>query len=238
MAESGDAADSKSAVRKDVWVRVPPAVPFDDALRPVCRARPPDPICCVDNRGLDAPYVYLLGLYLGDGVVSRSPRDVWKLRIFQDIRYPGLIDACAAAMAEVSTNKSGMIRRGGCQEVYCFWKHWPCVFPQVGPGEKHLRKIELEAWQESLVDRHPRELVKGLIHSDGCRITNRVKSPAGKIYAYPRYFFSNRSKDIQGIFVRACESIGVESRPDGPYNISVARRRSVAILDEFIGPKS
>ena len=31
--------------------------------------------------------------------------------------------------------------------------------------------------------------------------------------------------------------IGVEYRQDGPWNISVARRRSVAILDEFIGPK-
>jgi hypothetical protein len=112
------------------------------------------------------------------------------------------------------------------------------VFPQVGPGRKHLRRIQLEDWQWKLVERHPRELVRGLIHSDGCRVTNRVKSPAGKTYEYPRYFFSNRSMDIQGIFVRACESIGVESRPNGPYSISVARRRSVEILEEFIGPKA
>jgi hypothetical protein len=163
---------------------------------------------------------------------------VWKLRIFQDARYRQLIEACAAAIAEVSAAKVGMIKRDGCIEIYAFWKHWPCVFPHLGPGEKHLRRIQLEAWQWQLVDYDPRELIKGLIHSDGCRITNRVRSPAGKIYEYPRYFFSNRSKDIQGIFVRACESIGVECRPDGPYNISVARRRSVQILDTFIGPKA
>ena len=27
------------------------------------------------------------------------------------------------------------------------WKHWPCLFPQHGPGRKHERKIRLEAWQ-------------------------------------------------------------------------------------------
>jgi hypothetical protein len=32
--------------------------------------------------------------------------------------------------------------------------------------------------------------------------------------------------------------IGVESRPNNRYNLSIAHRRSVAILDEFIGSKS
>ena len=66
-----------------------------DLPRPICRVRPPDPISCVDDRGLGAAYVYLLGLYLGDGLVSRSPKDVWKLRIFQDARYARLIESCA-----------------------------------------------------------------------------------------------------------------------------------------------
>jgi hypothetical protein len=181
--------------------------------------------------------VYLLGLYLGDGVVSRHPRGVWRLRIVQDSRYQALIDACVAAMAEVSAKRPALTNRVGCREIGAYWKHWPCVFPQIGPGEKHLRSIELEGWQQDLVDRHPRELIKGLIHSDGCRVTNRVTGANGKRYAYTRYFLSNRSTDIKGIFVRACRSIGVETRPDGPWNISVARRHSVAILDEFIGPK-
>ncbi len=80
--------------------------------------------------------------------------------------------------------------------------------------------------------------MKGLIHSDGCRVTNRVRNPAGKRYEYPRYFFTNHSADIRGIFERACALIGVESRPNNRYNLSIAHRRSVAILDEFIGPKS
>jgi hypothetical protein len=171
-------------------------------------------------------------------MISRHPRGVWRLRIFQDGRYPRLIEACVAAMAEVSGTRPGTTMRVGCREIGSYWKHWPCVLPQTGPGRKHLRKIALEDWQWSLVERHPRELVKGLIHSDGCRAMNRVRSRSGKSYAYPRYFFSNRSGDIRTIFMRACDSIGVECRPNGPYSISVARRRSVEILDGFIGPKS
>jgi hypothetical protein len=195
-------------------------------------------MACIDDRGLGSAFVYLLGLYLGDGVVSSHGRGIWRLRIYQDDRYPTLIEACKAAMEEVTGRRAGTMRRTGCTEISCYWKHWPCVFPQVGPGKKHLRKIELEPWQQSLVDRHPQDLVKGLIHSDGCRVINRVRSRTGRGYEYPRYFFSNHSADIRGIFVRACDSIGVEWRQDGPYMISVARRRSVAILDDFIGPKS
>ena len=37
--------------------------------------------------------------------------------------------------------------------------------------------------------------------------------------------------------MHACELIGVGSRPNSSYSVSVAKRHSVAILDEFIGPK-
>ena len=40
------------------------------------------------------------------------------------------------------------------------------------------------AGSESSVD-HPKEFLRGLIHSDGCRVLNRVN---GK--GYPRYFFT------------------------------------------------
>ena len=59
----------------------------------------------------------------------------------------------------------------------------------------------------------------------------------GRHYAYPRYQFSNRSQDIKDIFTGACESVGVEWRPWCRWHVSVAKRRSVARLDAFIGPK-
>ena len=236
--ESEDSAVSNTAVRKDVWVRVPPAAPFDSIPWPKCRATPPDPTACVDERGLGPLYVYLLGVYLGDGMLSRQANGVWRLRVFQDARYADIIKACAGAMIEIAGNRVNSVRRQGCLELVSTWKHWLCVFPQHGSGPKHLRKISLEAWQLQLVERHPKELIKGLIHSDGCRVINRVRNRLGVRYQYPRYFFTNHSDDIRATFVHACELIGVEYRPNNRWNISVAKRGSVAILDEFIGLKS
>ncbi|MEP7378193.1 MAG: hypothetical protein ABI725_01375 [Chloroflexota bacterium] len=144
---------------------------------------------------------------------------------------------CTAAILDVNGSPAGTVARPGCTEIYHFWKHWICVFPQHGAGPKHLRQIKLEAWQRTLVEQFPREFVKGLIHSDGCRATNKVKGANGRPYSYPRYFFTNHSDDIRELFVWACGLIGVDCRPNNRWNISVARRASVAILDEFIGPK-
>ena len=38
-----------------------------------------------------ASYVYLLGLYLGDGYISEHRRSVYRLRIVLDVKYPEII---------------------------------------------------------------------------------------------------------------------------------------------------
>jgi len=118
----------------------------------------------------------------------------------------------------------------------------PYAFPQHGAGRKHERKIELLDWQTELTASNPQQILRGLIHSDGCRTVNRfsVPLPSGRVaeYAYPRYFFSNLSPDIRRLFCEHCEMLGVRWTQSNPRNISVSHRRSVAILDEFIGPKS
>ena len=86
--ESADRADSNSAVREDVWVRVPPAVPLDiDAS-----VRKPRAFPCLGDRPYGVAYAYLLGLYLGDGCLPEGPRGVWHLRLTLDSRYPGIIE--------------------------------------------------------------------------------------------------------------------------------------------------
>jgi hypothetical protein len=60
----------------------------------------------------------------------------------------------------------------------------------------------------------------------------------GKAYAYPRYFFSNKSSDIMAICQWALDLQGVAWRMNNPHSLSVAKAPSVAILDSFIGPKS
>ncbi|EST34021.1 hypothetical protein N566_19070 [Streptomycetaceae bacterium MP113-05] len=128
--------------------------------------------------------------------------------------------------------------------VGAYSNHWPCLFPQHGPGKKHDRHIALEAWQEEIVDAHPWELIRGLIHSDGCRITNwttRMVAGKKKRFEYPRYFFTNKSDDIRGIFTDTLRRVGVEwtvlARGHDPFNVSIARKASVALMEAHVGPK-
>jgi hypothetical protein len=87
-----------------------------------------------------------------------------------------------------------------------------------------------------MVHEQPQQFLRGLIHSDGCRFTNRVRV-GGKVYEYPRYNFTNASDDIRSLFTSTCDLLGVEWRRMNARNISVARRQSVALLDCFVGPK-
>jgi hypothetical protein len=113
-----------------------------------------------------------------------------------------LIRRCEQAITEVLPVKVNKIGRQGCFEVYSFSKHWICLFPQHGPGRKHERKIALIGWQQDLVDLDPRPLVRGLLHSDGCRVLNWVKG-----HPYLRYHFIDVSPDIRAIFGRACDAL-------------------------------
>jgi hypothetical protein len=206
--------------------------PSRDARRPEC------PVC--DGRPLDAgPYAYLLGLYLGDGYISHDRRNrTPRLRVTLDTRYPRVIDECATAMATARGRGSPCrIVRKGCAEVALYWRHWPCLFPQHGTGRKHTRDIRLTPWQLEVATRHPELLLRGLVHSDGCRIANRVVT-RGRAYVYGRYQFKNRSSDIRAIFCMACEHAGVRPTQSGPTTVSVSRSVDVARLDRFIGPKA
>ncbi|MCX4685009.1 helix-turn-helix domain-containing protein [Kitasatospora purpeofusca] len=192
-----------------------------------------------------ADYGYLLGLYLGDGCISEGRRSVHALRIACGDAWPGLIDECERAMATVMPrNKVTRVRAVGHTSLVSTSKHWPCLFPQHGPGPKHRRRIALEPWQQEIVDAHPWEFLRGLIHSDGCRFTNWTTRTVGgvqKRYEYPRYFFTNTSTDIVRLFTDTLDSVGVRwksvTRPTGTVNVSVARKACVALMDAHIGPK-
>jgi hypothetical protein len=174
----------------------------------------------------------LLGLYLGDGCLSEARRGVYKLRIICSDAYPDLMDECELSMLEMLPNKVGRVHRQGCTEIYSHSKHWICLFPQHGRGRKHERSIVLDYWQQRIVDRFPAPFVRGLIHSDGCRVLNRVKNTD-----YPRYHFTNVSDDIRGLCCRAFDLLGVDWRQNNRFSLSVARRASVQLLDQFVGPK-
>jgi hypothetical protein len=202
---------------------------------------------CDDGTALPEPrvdYAYLLGLYLGDGCISVGgdpEKAVWKLRIACADAWPGLVEECAQAMRAVRpTSKVMMVQMQGCQEVLSYSRHWPCLFPQHGRGKKHLRQIELQPWQQTIVTEFPGEFVRGLFHSDGYRGVNRVRrvlADGEHWYEYPRYLFSNKSGDILRLCGAALDRLEVDWRLARPDVISVAKKEAVARLDAFVGPK-
>lgn len=192
-------------------------------------ARPPRP---PDNQ---TAYAYLLGLYLDDGHLVTSAR-VPVLRIYCADAWPGLITECEDAMRAVLARSVQRVAKQGCVGVQSYSTHWPCLLPQHGPGMKHHRPIFLADWQKPVIDDHSGDLLRGLFHSDGCRVTNKIRR-GEKIYTYPRYNFSNESGDIMALCQESLDRLGIEWRMCRPNMLSVARREAVARLDRFVGPK-
>jgi hypothetical protein len=154
-------------------------------------------------------YAYLLGLYLGDGWIAAARNGTYALRISLDQRYPGiLLEAAHAIEALHPRGRSRTYARQGCSVVSSYWKHWPTVFPQHGAGPKHAREISFTDWQLEITAAYPRDLIRGLIHSDGCRFVARQRAH-GKTYTYARYSFSNRSEDIKAIFCAHLDAVGI-----------------------------
>ena len=213
------------------------------------RALAPRATCprCSDPPALPEPrgdYAYLLGLYLGDGCISvsgDSAKGVWKLRIICAEAWPSLIQECVRVMRAVRPDNKVMLqRKQGCFEVSSCSRHWPCLFPQHGPGKKHARRIALQSWQKFIVSEVPGDFARGLFHSDGYRGVNRVRArlrDGERWYEYPRYLFVNESADILRLCGEALDLLGVAWRFSKPNVISVARKDAVARLDEFVGPK-
>ena len=187
---------------------------------------------------------HLLGLYIGDGRLESTSRG-HQLRFDFDAAYPGIVDDAEASMTLLTMGRPVRRRVGPGPSgtiIDTTWTGWPALLPRAGPGRGNERPTALAPWQQAIVDREPEAFLRGLIESDGCRVINRFKTrlPSGRVaaYAYPRYFFSNPSADIRGLFCASCERIGVRWTQSNPRNISVAHHDSVARLDTFVGPKA
>ncbi len=190
-------------------------------------------------------YCYLLGIYLGDGYLSNTSARSSVLEVSLDPRYPGIVRECLCAIQRAVCTRARVSRRatakGEAIRLVATSALWPLVFPQHGPGKKHERVIALASWQQELVDRFPKQFLRGLIHADGSRVINRFRVnlvSGSREYAYPRYFFTNLSPDIRGLFCASCARLRIRWTQSSYKNISVADRQSVIALDSFVGPKS
>jgi hypothetical protein len=216
-----------------------------DAIIKTVKSVAGNPEYCEVNKA----YAYMLGLYLGDGSISRNRR-VYRIRVSLDARYPGIIESCKQALTVLLPgNQIGIVEhyyhdRLSYVDVSCFYKHWPDVFPQHGIGMKHTRTIQLELWQQGIVDEYPLQFWKGLYHSDGSRFSNVVN---GK--DYPRYQFTNMSRDIIRLYCNICDKLGLQwtektrrPKPDAAHHdtstdVYISKRKDVEFLDREVGPK-
>ena len=200
--------------------------------------------CCICGGAwpsAGADYAALLGFYLGDGCVSTYGTHT-TLRISCDAAWTGIARDVTRLVGAVHLGCGVFhVSAPGATVVQGNWKHWPCLFPQHGPGRKHDRAIVLDAWQEVIVTAFSADFLRGLFHSDGARVNNwatRMVRGEKRRYDYPRWQFSNRSEDIRALCCWALDLVEVAWRQSGPWTISVSRRESVNALDELIGPKS
>ncbi len=196
----------------------------------------------VQNLAIQNAYSYVLGIYLGDGNITKV-RKVHRLRVTLDAQYPNIINKCSEAIQTLlPDNQIGLVKRYhheklSCVDVSSYHKFWPIVLPQHGVGRKHEREIKLEDWQQRIIEAYPLEFFRGLYHSDGSRFSNIVK---GK--DYPRYQFTNTSNDIRRLFCDNCDRLGLhwtaKSRGGLNTDIYISKRRDVEYLDRVVGPKS
>jgi len=168
----------------------------------------PCPRC--DNAVLDlAAYAELFGWYLGDGHIVHEKRGVYGLHIFNDTKYVVLNERVKDLMRRGKPGGRPHTRQApGCMNTTVSWKHWPCLFPQHGPGRKDQRTLTMTDWQWQIVEAYPADFLRGLFHSDGCRANNWAQKMIGgrlKRYYYPRWHFTNNSAEIR---TWCCDLIG------------------------------
>ncbi|AIY47637.2 hypothetical protein G155_21080 [Mycobacterium sp. VKM Ac-1817D] len=76
------------------------------------------------------------------------------------------------------------------------------------------------------------DFVRGLIHSDGCRVVANDRGVKSI-----RYHFTNHSEDILNLFTATLDWLGIPWTRSTKYVVSIYRKAATARLDEFIGPK-
>jgi hypothetical protein len=186
--------------------------------------------CFVCALGLEfdaSAYALLLGYYLGDGCISKARR-TFTLRVSCDRKYPGIVTEVGRAITAVRPGAAVChVTAPGVVVVQNGWNHWPCVFPQHGPGRKHDRELTLEHWQRAVVADRPADLLRGLFRSDGCRTNNwatQTVAGATKRYDYPRWQFVNHSDDIRRWCTEALDLLEIPWRQSSWKTISVSRR--------------
>lgn len=190
-------------------------------------------------------YVEFLGLYLGDGCISKGPRTA-RLRIALDTKYPKIVADAEELLERCFPGNAVDVvpyQKGRCVAISLYCSHLACLLPQHGSGRKHERRIVLEPWQQELLEIAPWSFIKACIRTDGCAFINRTDIHRPQPYEYLSYAFSNKSKDIIDLFVGACDLAGVQgcrvtyNKRRDIWHIRINRRESVQRMVAGVGFK-
>lgn len=185
----------------------------------------------IADENLHSAYSYLLGLYFGDGCISKHPR-TYRLRIALDKKYDKLNRYAKKMLEKVFTKHSvGVVNSKGCISLSVYYRGLPNLFPHVGTGKKHNRLIELEPWQKSILN--PTAFLKGLFHSDGSYYFSGSRDI---------YNFTNHSADIICLYKKTCDSLNLQyaevNYKNGKNVINHNIRNVVKKMVELIGTKT
>jgi hypothetical protein len=188
------------------------------AIREWRRAGPGSGPTCPASPSSSPDYAALFGFYLGDGHISRN-QGTFALRISCDASLPLVVAEVDACVSTIHPERPIFhVRAPGVIVIQGYWKHWPCLFPQHGPGRRHERELGMADWQWAIVEEHPAAFLRGLFHSDGARVNNwatRIVDGRKKRYDYPRWQFVNASEEILGWCGDALDLIDVPWRRSG-----------------------
>jgi len=187
-------------------------------------------------------YNYILGLYLGDGHIIKTKRSSYQIRIFLDSKYYNIVTECENNLKILFPfNKINIHKtKYNMFIVSVYSNSLKYLFPQIGKGVKHKRKIILEDFQIKNINH--KNIIRGLFHSDGCLYKNTIIKKEGKKYFGYYYNFSNMSKDIVDIYCNSLDIINIhytiQISKDNCYRINVNRRVDFKKMYEFLGVKN
>ena len=152
------------------------------------------------------PYLYILGLYLTDGHISKMPR-TYRLRISTGSKYRDVIlRACKALEHLLNDNIVNPIyhKKDQVVNITVYSNALPILFPQHALGKKHDRDVSLLDWQMELVDDCPAALLLGLHDGDGSEYLQT------NLDNVTYYNFTNKSKHIINLYQHCCDRLGIE----------------------------
>lgn len=188
-------------------------------------------------------YSFLLGIFLGDGGIYKI-KNTFRLYYSNQASYTRINKSICDNLAVLFPSKNIAVYKrseSDCVNISMGASGLDKLFP-YGKGVKHLRKIEFTEEQKEIISLYPKEFIKGMIESDGSRYAPRFK----ECPTYFIYQFSNCSLDLHDILHFAANLIGLEftfrkssKKTGAPMFLTMFnKKKSVLLMDEFIGPKS